>query len=115
IFIDEIDSIMGRRDNDFHEHTKNIKNLLLGFMDGTEDLSGVVFVGATNRLNSIDSAFLRPGRMEHHFLIDLPHTKNRIAILKLELQKNKLVLDNHLTLEYMAQKTKGQSPAEMNR
>jgi cell division protease FtsH len=116
IFFDEIDTILGNRDNDYnHIFITNIKNLLLGIIDGTEDYPGVVFIGATNRLNSIDPAFLRPGRFEYQIPINLPEYEDRLDIITLFLEEFNLSLKNPLTIKYMAEKTNGLSPADINK
>jgi cell division protease FtsH len=116
IFFDEIDVLLGRRDKDIINNTVvSIKNLLLGILDGTEDYPGVVFIGATNRLDSIDPAFLRPGRFEYQIAINLPEYNDRLDIIKLFLKKFKFLLKEPLTNEYMAEKTNGLSPADLNK
>ncbi|KAK1349105.1 hypothetical protein LUQ84_001786 [Hamiltosporidium tvaerminnensis] len=62
IFFDEIDSLCLKRGN--NEFTSRIVNQILTLMDGLEDRGEVYIIGATNRINSIDSALLRPGRFD---------------------------------------------------
>lgn len=88
LFIDEFDS-MGSRDiatnGDNVDYKRQSINALLECLDPVEGREGVVVIGATNDLNAIDSALLRPGRLEHAIQIPLPDRKARVAILKQHL------------------------------
>ena len=88
IFIDEIDGILGSR-NDFDQSFVNeVKTIFLAEMDGIiERHPNIVFIGATNKLNSIDKAVQR--RMRLHIDVPLPDTDSRESILKIHLDKYK--------------------------
>ncbi len=92
IFIDEIDALGKKRDggldgggNDERDQTLNA---LLAEMSGFNDNEGIVVVAATNRLDTLDEALLRPGRFDRHIEIGLPDVKARYKILELH-SKNK--------------------------
>lgn len=95
IFIDEIDAIGKKRDggksggSDEREQTLNA---LLTEMSGFNEKEGIVIIAATNRLDVLDSALLRPGRFDRHIEITLPDVEARSRILALHL-KNKPVKD----------------------
>ena len=64
IFIDEMDAIGGKRNDSQHEESRQTINALLVAMDGFKDKTGVVVIGATNRVEDLDPALLRPGRFD---------------------------------------------------
>lgn len=115
IFIDEIDAIGKTRGgpsmmggNDEREQTIN---QLLTEMDGFKDNSGVIVIAATNRVDVLDAALLRPGRFDRRITIDYPDLQGRIEILKVHT-KNK-PLDEHVSLESIAKTTGGYSGADL--
>jgi len=99
IFIDEIDALGKKRDggdgggNDERDQTLNA---LLSEMSGFEDNEGIVVIAATNRLDTLDEALLRPGRFDRHIEIQLPDIKSRLKILELH-SKNKPLEENITT------------------
>lgn len=56
-------------------------------MDGVDQLNNILVIGMTNRLDMIDEALLRPGRLEVHMEINLPDEKGRVQILKIHTSK----------------------------
>lgn len=56
-------------------------------MDGVDQLNNILIIGMTNRLDMIDEALLRPGRLEVHMEIGLPDEKGRLQILKIHTSK----------------------------
>lgn len=107
IFIDEIDALGKKRDggvdgggNDERDQTLNA---LLSEMSGFQDNEGIVVIAATNRLDTLDEALLRPGRFDRHIEIQLPDIKSRLRILELH-SKNK-PLDKEVDLEKVAKQT----------
>jgi cell division protease FtsH len=107
IFIDEIDALGKKRDggvdggsNDERDQTLNA---LLSEMSGFHDNQGIVVIAATNRLDTLDEALLRPGRFDRHIEIELPDIKSRLRILELHA-KNK-PLDKNVDLKKVAQQT----------
>lgn len=86
IFIDEIDAIgkkrTSRADGGSDERDQTL-NALLSEMSGFKDSQGIVVIAATNRLDVLDDALLRPGRFDRHIEVNLPDIKARYEILKL--------------------------------
>lgn len=88
IFFDEIDSICPRRSTSSDEtSTSRVTNTLLLEMSGLEQRTEVYVIAATNRLDRLDRAFLRPGRMDKIIYVGLPNPSSRVEILK-ALTKN---------------------------
>jgi cell division protease FtsH len=113
IFIDEIDAIGGRRggsivSNDEREQTLN---QLLAEMDGFDPATGVVVIAATNRVETLDPALLRPGRFDRTVEIPLPNQAERTAILRVHADDKKL--DRDVDLEIVARGTPGFSGADL--
>ncbi|AFO52500.1 cell division protease ftsH-like protein [Candidatus Mycoplasma haematolamae str. Purdue] len=112
IFIDEIDALAGKRGGKFNiQGNEQTINQLLSEMDGFNTQSGIIIIAATNRLESIDEAVLRPGRFDRHIQINLPDIAERRSILTLHA-KNKN-LSNKVNLEEIARKTPGFSGAQL--
>ena len=114
VFIDEIDAVGRERGsglgggNDEREQTLN---QLLTEMDGFKENKGVIVVGATNRVDILDPALLRPGRFDRQVTVNLPDRLGRISILKVH-SKNK-PLDNDVSLVQLANRTPGFSGADL--
>lgn len=113
IFIDEIDAVAHKRDarggaGREDEHTLN---QILVEMDGFDNDSGVIVMAATNRVDMLDKALLRPGRFDRHVNVTLPERKDRLEILKVHF-KNKPV-EKDVDLNALAKKTAGSSGADL--
>ena len=95
IFFDEIDAIATARDSDIDNSgvTHRMISQLLTEMDGLEVLDGVTVIGATNRIDVIDKALLRPGRFDKVFNISPPNEHSRVDILKILTKDIKLAKD----------------------
>ncbi|KAF6762015.1 vesicular-fusion protein SEC18 [Ephemerocybe angulata] len=93
-----------------------VVNQLLSKMDGVDQLNNILIIGMTNRLDMIDEALLRPGRLEVHMEISLPDEKGRHQILNIHTSKMRKngVMDEDVDLLYLAQQTKNFSGAEIN-
>ena len=94
IFIDEIDTLGGARTGPSmggHDEKEQTLNQLLSEMDGFDPTSGLVIIGATNRPEVLDPALLRPGRFDRQVLVDRPDRKGRAQILRIYLDKVKVV------------------------
>jgi ATP-dependent metalloprotease len=111
IFIDEIDAVGGKRMMKDQGALKMTLNELLVQMDGFEDNSGVIIIGATNFMESLDEALLRPGRFDKHITVPLPDVGGRKEILELYAKKTKL--DANVDLNIMARGTTGFSGADL--
>ncbi len=95
IFIDEIDSLVPARGSGANEPqvTARVVNTLLAEMDGMEELSSVVLIGATNRPGLVDPALLRPGRLDELVYVGTPDARGREHILKIHTSKMPLAKD----------------------
>ncbi|MFC5757960.1 AAA family ATPase [Rhizobium sp. GCM10022189] len=85
VFIDEFDSFGSRRFNvhsQHHDYKRHVINGLLECLDPSEGREGIIVIGATNDIDAIDPALLRPGRLEKTVAIELPDGDARIEILK---------------------------------
>ena len=113
IFIDEIDAVAHKRDarGGAGREDEQTLNQILVEMDGFDNDSGVIVMAATNRVDMLDKALLRPGRFDRHVNVTLPERKDRLAILKVHF-KNKPVASD-LDLEALAAKTAGSSGADL--
>lgn len=114
VFIDEIDAVGRERGagvgggNDEREQTLN---QLLTEMDGFKENKGVIVVGATNRVDILDSALLRPGRFDRQITVGLPDRLGRIGILKVHARNKPL--DDDVSLVQLANRTPGFSGADL--
>lgn len=113
IFIDEIDAIGSRRVDMGTSGDREVQRTmlqLLAEMDGFDPLEGVKVVAATNRIDLLDPALLRPGRFDRIIEIPLPDKKGRLEILKIHTRNMKL---KDVDLEEIASMTEGFSGAEL--
>ena len=114
VFIDEIDAVGRQRGagvgggNDEREQTLN---QLLTEMDGFQGNTGIIVLAATNRVDILDSALLRPGRFDRQVTVNPPDIKGRIAILKVHARNKKFA--KNVNLEGIAQRTPGFSGADL--
>jgi len=111
IFIDEIDAVGGTRKLKDQSALKMTLNELLVQMDGFEDNSGIIVIGATNFMESLDAALLRPGRFDKHITVPLPDVGGRKEILEMYAKKTKLSPD--VDLNVLARGTTGFSGADL--
>ena len=109
IFIDEIDSIGGKRGEKYN-YSEQTLNQLLVEMDGFKD-DNVIVIAATNRVDSLDPAVLRPGRFDRKIFVPTPDVKGREEILKIHTKN--LSLDTDVNLKEIATKTAGYTGAEL--
>ncbi|CAG8486068.1 1360_t:CDS:10 [Acaulospora morrowiae] len=118
IIFDELDAICKQRGskNDGTGVGDSIVNQLLAKMDGVEQLNNILIIGMTNRLDMIDEALLRPGRLEVHMEIGLPDEGGRMQILKIHTSKMRTnnIMDSDVDLNELASLTKNFSGAEIN-
>ncbi len=113
IFIDEIDAVAHKRDarGGAGREDEQTLNQILVEMDGFDNDSGVIVIAATNRVDMLDKALLRPGRFDRHVNVTLPERKDRLEILKVHF-KNKPT-DKNVDLDALAAKTAGSSGADL--
>ena len=113
IFIDEIDAIGKKRGgrgggNDEREQTLN---QLLTEMDGFEGNTGIILIAATNRVDVLDAALIRPGRFDRQITVNLPDANGRLDILKVHAANKKF--DKNVSLTKIAQRTVGFAGADL--
>jgi len=114
VFIDEIDAVGRQRGagvgggNDEREQTLN---QILTEMDGFQGNTGVIVIAATNRVDVLDGALLRPGRFDRQVSVNLPDVKGRLAILNVHARNKKM--DTTVSLNRIAQRTPGFSGADL--
>ena len=113
IFIDEIDSVARSRKKKIttNEDGENTLNTLLSRMDGFNSNKGVLVIGATNRMEIMDEAILRPGRFDRHIYVGLPHYEDRKKIFDMYLKKIKTARD--VDVDTLAKETTGFSCAQI--
>ncbi|KAL1712091.1 P-loop containing nucleoside triphosphate hydrolase protein [Schizophyllum commune] len=110
IFFDEIDALATSRDADARAH-EGVLTSLLNEMDGVQELLGVTIIGATNRPEVLDSALMRPGRLDRLLYIGPPDQEGREAVLKIKTKGMQTAPD--LNIEEIARLTDGCSGAEI--
>jgi cell division protease FtsH len=115
VFIDEIDAVAKTRGggslgpaNDERDQTIN---QLLTNMDGFEGNTGVIVMASTNRIDTIDPALLRPGRMDRKIAVDLPDYRGRCEILAIHTRGKPI--DTTVNVQYLAKTTVGFSGADL--
>lgn len=116
IFIDEFDSVAAKRGRaEIAGAGAGIAdqtiNQLLAEMDGFDTKSGIVIIAATNRLDVLDEAILRPGRFDRHIQVNLPDIKERELILKIHARNKNI--SSHVNLCDIARRTPGFSGAQL--
>ena len=112
IFFDEIDSIgSARGSSDTAKVREGVINQILTEIDGVEDLSDVIIIGATNRPELMDPALLRPGRFDRHLLVGPPNKKGIEEILQVHLNKD--IMPRGMTYKNLAEKLKGYTGADI--
>ncbi|OTQ51367.1 MULTISPECIES: ATP-dependent zinc metalloprotease FtsH [Gilliamella] len=114
IFIDEIDAVGRKRGAGSmggHDEREQTLNQMLVEMDGFEANSGIIIIAATNRVDILDPALLRPGRFDRQVQIGLPDMKGREQILAVHVQK--VPLGSDVNLSVLARGTPGYSGAEL--
>ncbi len=113
VFIDEIDAIGKKRDNQLggNDEREQTLNQLLTEMDGFEGNNGVIILAATNRPEALDPALTRPGRFDRRVPVELPDLKGREEILKVHASKIKVAPG--VDFEKIARMASGASGAEL--
>lgn len=111
LFFDEFDSLAPKRGHDNTGVTDRVVNQLLTQLDGVESLTGVCVLAATSRPDLLDSALLRPGRLDKQLFCPLPNEDERLEIL--EVFSKHLSLDDNVSLRDIASKTNHYSGADL--
>lgn len=114
IFIDEIDAIGKKRSTGFgggHDEREQTLNQILTEMDGFDNDTNIIIMGATNRADVLDKALLRPGRFDRKVTIHLPNLEDRIAILEVHARNKPMAKD--VNFRKVASSTIGFSGADL--
>ncbi len=114
LFIDEIDAIGRQRGTGIggnNDEREQALNQILTEMDGFRNNTGIIVIGATNRVDFLDVALLRPGRFNRQIIIYLPDVKGRKEILKVHSRNKKFA--TNVSIESIAQRTSGFSGADL--
>jgi ATP-dependent metalloprotease FtsH len=113
IFIDEIDAIGAKRNGQQYKEYDQTLNQLLTEMDGisTSEEIRLLVIAATNRVDMLDPALLRPGRFDRHIVVDLPDKEARLQILKLHFEGKPVAED--IDWSELAKETYGFSGAQL--
>lgn len=118
IIFDELDAVCKQRGSGAGGGTgvgDSVVNQLLSKLDGVDQLNNILLIGMTNRMDLIDDALLRPGRLEVHMEISLPDEGGRAQILKIHTSKMREnnVMDKDVDVQELAGLTKNFSGAEI--
>ncbi len=114
IFIDEIDAVGRHRGSGLgggHDEREQTLNQLLVEMDGFESNEGVILIAATNRMDVLDPALLRPGRFDRRVMVGVPDVRGRLGILKVHTKITPL--ESGVDLEIIAKGTPGFTGADL--
>ena len=114
IFIDEIDAVGRHRGAGLgggHDEREQTLNQILVEMDGFDKSDSVVLIAATNRVDILDPALLRPGRFDRQIVVDVPDVKGREKILKVHSEGKPL--DDTVDFKRIAQLTPGFTGADL--
>jgi transitional endoplasmic reticulum ATPase len=118
IYFDELDAIMPDRDNGAHEATNRVISMILQNIDGMQSKDNVLIIASTNRLDTIDAAMRRPGRLDRLIEVALPDAPDRETIFAIHMQNaeeraKRTLFDASINKERLAKKTSGQSGADI--
>ena len=113
VFLDEVDALVPRRGSGGSEShvTENVVSQILTEIDGLEELHNVLIIGATNRLDIVDEALLRPGRFDRIIKVPNPDAKGRKHIFEIHTKKKPLASD--VDIAKLVDLTNGFSGAEI--
>jgi len=112
LFFDEIDSLVPRRGSGGDSMvTERVISQFLAEMDGLEELKGVLVLAATNRMDLVDSALLRPGRFDLLLELPMPDEKAREAIFHVHLKEKPIAKD--FDIEKLAKQSQGLTGADI--
>jgi len=114
VFFDEIDSLASKRGTHGAggKVTENVLNQLLAEMDGIEDLSNVIVIGATNRPDILDPALIRPGRFDRVVYVPIPESEGRKEILMIHTE-NMPIRDKSEVIGRISEETEGYTGADL--
>ncbi len=113
LFFDEFDSVAQRRADTPDQESRRTVNQLLTSLEAYRDQDGLLVMAATNNMEHLDPAVIRPGRFDRHIRIDLPDAAAREAILNSELADRPVADD--VNLEELVRRTEGMTPASIEK
>jgi hypothetical protein len=109
LFFDEFDSVAQRRDNTPDQESRRTVNQLLTSLEAHHGERGLLVMAATNSVEHLDPAVIRPGRFDRHIRIDLPDAAARAEIFRTELDDRPTARD--VDMNTLVQRTEGMTPA----
>ncbi|MFW5637700.1 MAG: CDC48 family AAA ATPase [Methanoculleus sp.] len=114
IFFDEIDALMPKRGSYIGSShvTESVVSQILTELDGLEELTNVVVLGATNRPDMLDDALLRPGRLDRMIYVPPPDPEGRKKIFEVYL-RNRKILANDVNIDELVEETEGYVGADI--
>jgi transitional endoplasmic reticulum ATPase len=112
LFFDEFDSVALRRDDEPDNESRRVVNQLLSSLEEFRDVHELIVIAATNRLERLDPAAIRPGRFDRHVRVDLPDQEARRAVIAAQLRGRPVADD--LDLNEVVDRTGGLTPAALS-
>jgi transitional endoplasmic reticulum ATPase len=113
LFFDEFDSVAQRRDSNPDQEARRTVNQLLTSLEANRDERRLLVMAATNSIDHLDPAIIRPGRFDRHVRIDLPDAGARRGILEAELDDRPVV--ENIDLDELVRRTEGMTPATIEK
>jgi transitional endoplasmic reticulum ATPase len=113
LFFDEFDSVAQRRDNTPDQESRRTVNQLLTSLEQYRDERRLLVMAATNSIEHLDQAVIRPGRFDRHIRIDLPDAEARRAVILAELE-NRPVAEG-IEVDDLVRRTEGMTPAAIEK
>jgi transitional endoplasmic reticulum ATPase len=113
LFFDEFDSVAQRRDNTPDQESRRTVNQLLTSLEASRGVRGLLVMAATNSIEHLDPAVIRPGRFDRHIRIDLPDAAARQAVFEAELRERPVA--RGVDLAELVRRTEGMTPAAIEK
>jgi transitional endoplasmic reticulum ATPase len=113
LFFDEFDSVAQRRGDTPDQESRRTVNQLLTALEAHRDERGLLVVAASNEIEHLDPAVIRPGRFDRHIRVDLPDAAARRAIFEAELDERPVA--EGIDLEELVRRTEGMTPASISK
>lgn len=113
LFFDEIDSLFNQRKDGSSQHTNSLVGQFLSQLDGFTEFPQVLVIATTNLPGALDPALLRPGRLSHKLVFDLPDESDRFQILKVQAARASFANGDDLDLDELVELTPGWTAADL--